>query len=198
LTGCATEEAVGKSPRILESGRHPKSLFAEMWNTIVAGKVWHDEVINKRKDGTFYTEEITITPVTGKAGEITHFIAVKQDVTHRLEIDRKLRESEERFRSLYENSTIGLYRTTPDGRILLANPALCDMLGYESFEELASKNLGEKGTYVDRTRVEVQRLVEEQGEMRGLESAWGGHDGSVVYVRESAKVVRDEAGKVLY
>jgi len=91
-----------------------------------------------------------------------------------------------------------MYRTTPEGRILLANPALVEMLGFDSFEELAVRKLERDETYVDRSRAEFKRMVEEQGEIRGLESAWRRRDGTVVHVRESARVMRGEAGKVLY
>jgi PAS domain S-box-containing protein len=83
LTGYEADEVLGKNPRVLKSGRHPASFYGEMWKTVLAGRVWHGEVINKRKDGTLYTEEMTITPVRGAGGAITHFIAIKQDVSER-------------------------------------------------------------------------------------------------------------------
>ncbi|NOZ79437.1 MAG: PAS domain S-box protein [Acidobacteria bacterium] len=198
LTGYEAEEAIGENPRILKSEKQPESFYAELWNTILDGRVWHGELINKRKDKTFYTEEMTITPVTGESGEVTHFIAVKQDVTERKQMLERLQESEERFRSLYENATIGIYRTTPAGQILMANPALVEMLGYDSFEELARKNLEDRTHYIDRPRAEFKRIIEEKGEIRGLESMWRRRDGAAIYVRESARAVRDSRGQTLY
>jgi PAS domain S-box-containing protein len=107
------------------------------------------------------------------------------------EANRKLRESEERFRSLFENSALGIYRTTPGGRILLANVTLVRMLGYESFEELATRNLEENGFEPSYPREQFRRIIERDGEVRGLESAWKRRDGKIIYVRESAKAVRD-------
>jgi len=121
-----------------------------------------------------------------------------RDVTERRQAEAKLRESEERFRSLYENSTIGLYRTTPEGKILLANPALVQMLGYSSFEELARRNLEEDGYEAGYERNEFQTQIERDGEVRGLEANWKRKDGTSLFVRESAKVIRDSGGKVLY
>ncbi|HHQ48488.1 MAG TPA: PAS domain S-box protein, partial [Acidobacteria bacterium] len=198
LTGYEIEEALGQNPRILKSGRHPDSFYKEMWDTILAGRVWHSELVNRRKDGTLYTEEMTITPVTDESGEITHFIAVKQDVSERKKIEKALQESEERFRSLYENMTIGLYQTTPDGRILMTNPALVKMLGYGSFEELATRNLQEDGFEPEHPRSRFIERIEREGEVRGLISAWRRRDGSVVWVRESARAVRDSEGKTLF
>ncbi len=83
LTGFSREEAVGKSPAIQNSGLHPRSYFEELWKTILAGRTWQGEVTNRRKDGSTYVEDLTITPVRDDEGEIAHFVAVKLDVTER-------------------------------------------------------------------------------------------------------------------
>ncbi|MEW5720095.1 MAG: PAS domain S-box protein, partial [Chloroflexota bacterium] len=111
---------------------------------------------------------------------------------------RELRESEQRFRSLYENSSVGIYRTTPDGRILLANPALVQMLGYASFDELARRNLEQEGFDPAYARADFIRVIEREGEIRGLESAWIRKDGTAFFVRESARAIRDLLGKIMY
>ena len=109
-----------------------------------------------------------------------------------------LRESEERFRSLFENTAIGVYRTTPDGRLLLANPAVVRMLGYSSFGEIAQRNLEEEGYAPGYPRSDFKRRIERDGQIAGLESAWVKCDGSTLFVRESAKAIRDEAGNTLH
>ena len=81
ITGYETQDLLGQNPRILKSGQHDAGFYAEMWKTILSGNVWRGELINRRKDGTLYTEEMTITPVRNSTGEIAHFVAVKQDVT---------------------------------------------------------------------------------------------------------------------
>jgi PAS domain S-box-containing protein len=88
ITGYTTEEVLGKNPRFLKSGRQGPAFYDELWRTISAGEVWQGEIINRRKEGRFYTEEMTITPVRNGAGEIAHFVAIKQDVT----AQRELRE----------------------------------------------------------------------------------------------------------
>ena len=113
-------------------------------------------------------------------------------------MELKLKESEERFRSLYENTTIGLYRTTPDGRILMANPALVRLLGYTSYEELARRNLEEEGFEPGYSRKKFKESMDKKGEVIGLESAWKRKDGSVVYIRESAKYFIDKKRNVHY
>jgi len=109
-----------------------------------------------------------------------------------------MEENAERFRSLYQNSTIGLYRTTPDGRILLANPTLVRMLGYDSFEELAPRNLEKDGFEPSYPRAKFIEKIEKEGEVRGVESAWKRRDGTIIYVRESARAIRDASGRTLF
>jgi PAS domain S-box-containing protein len=109
-----------------------------------------------------------------------------------------LRESEERFRTLYENAALGIYRTTPQGRVILANPALVRMLGYSSFAELATRDLGKNGFEPSYPRSRFTEKIERDGRITGLESAWKRKDGSTIWVRENATAIRDARGKVLY
>lgn len=94
LTGYSTQEIVGQNTRLLKSGRHDPAFYLNLWETILAGRVWHAEMVNRRKDGSLYTEENTITPVLDQHGEITHFIDVKQDITERKELESQLRQSQ--------------------------------------------------------------------------------------------------------
>jgi PAS domain S-box-containing protein/putative nucleotidyltransferase with HDIG domain len=129
---------------------------------------------------------------------LTSVSAQVAQVIERKQAEEALRESEERYRSLYENATIGIYRTTPDGRILVANPALVRMLGYPSFEELAQRDLSTEGYEPEYLRQDFQKRVESEGKISGLESAWKRKDGSTVYVHESSHLVRDDTGQPLY
>lgn len=95
LTGYTSAESMGQNPRVLKSGKHPPEFYTSLWQTIMAGQVWHGELINKRKDGTFYTEEMTITPVRAGNRSITHFVAIKQDVTGRKEMEISLAKAKE-------------------------------------------------------------------------------------------------------
>lgn len=92
LTGYSATEALGQNPRLLKSGKHDRAFFEKMWETIQAGHVWRGELVNKRKDGTLYDGEMTITPVQDPRGVITHFIAVKQDATERKRAEAALGE----------------------------------------------------------------------------------------------------------
>jgi len=123
---------------------------------------------------------------------------LKREISERVNAENSLLDSEARYRLLYENASIGIYQTTPDGRVLLSNMALLNILGYKSFDELKERDI-EKGDF-DPTysRAEFKRLMETEGEIRGLESVWNRQDGKRVYIRENAKAVRDNLGNILY
>ncbi len=80
ITGYAREEAIGRNPKILKSGKQAQEFYDQMWATLRAGQVWASRFINRRKDGTLYEQETTITPVTDDSGRITHFVAVGREV----------------------------------------------------------------------------------------------------------------------
>jgi len=94
VTGYSREEALGQNLRILKSGEHDAEFYQQLWNTILNGESWHGELINRRKDGSFYNEEMTIAPVRTQGGEVTHFIANKKDVTSRRQLEQQLRWAE--------------------------------------------------------------------------------------------------------
>jgi len=90
LTGYTFGEAVGRTPRILKSGRNPPELYREMWTTLLKGEPWHGELVNRHKDGSLRDEEMTITPVHAHGAEITHFVAIKQDISERRRVQAAL------------------------------------------------------------------------------------------------------------
>ncbi len=124
LTGYAVDEIVGRKLDVIQSGQHDAAFYRSMWETIRAGRVWHDEIINRRKDGRLYTEEMTITPVRAAGGDITHFIAIKQDITARKQAEDKIRtlnrDLELRARELDALNQAGrvLYSTLNQERVL--------------------------------------------------------------------------------
>lgn len=101
MTWFTAEESVGQTPSLVKSGMHDEALYAELWRTILAGRVWKSEFINRRKDGFLYDEHGTITPVRDHTGTITHFVAIKQDITDRKLAAKQLQQHAEEmeFRS---------------------------------------------------------------------------------------------------
>jgi diguanylate cyclase (GGDEF)-like protein/PAS domain S-box-containing protein len=135
MTGYSVEEVLGKNPRLLKSGKQPRSYYADLWSTVSSGKVWHGELINTRKDGTTYIEEMTITPLAQNVGQAnwTHFIAIKQDITERKRAEKELRLTQFSVEHASEN----IFWANSQGHFVYVNKAACDSLGY-SREELLS------------------------------------------------------------
>ncbi len=123
---------------------------------------------------------------------------LQMEVTEHKLAEEMLRESEEQLRGLVENAPVGIYRTTLDGIILMANQVLAQMLGYSSTEELMSRNV-EKDSLIPKTsKNQFREQIERDGEIKGFETLWFKKDGSETFVRESARCVRDKDGNVQY
>jgi len=93
-TGYTLEEAIGKNPRILNTGHSPREVYAELWDTILQGREWHGEFCNKKKNGEIFWEAATITPIFDEKNNITHFLAVKEDITERRALESELRQAQ--------------------------------------------------------------------------------------------------------
>ncbi len=94
VTGYSRDEVIGLTPRILRSGEHDTDFYRTIWETITAGRVWQGRIVNRRKDGILFTESATISPVRNTIGQITHFVAVKRDITHEVELEAQLRQAQ--------------------------------------------------------------------------------------------------------
>jgi PAS domain S-box-containing protein len=130
MTGYSSEEAVGQNPRLLKSGRQPAEFYEEMWNTIRAGRVWYGQLVNRRKDGSLYDEEMRITPVADANGAITSYIAIKHDVS-----DRRAAEQAQAFlAAIVENSEDAIFSYAPSGGILTWNRGAEAILGHSAAE----------------------------------------------------------------
>jgi len=171
----------------LEIDKAIKSLIP--WE--VKYRIWH-------KNGTIrwvYEKGKAATNSSGKADFLDGFIL---DITESKLAEIALREEELRYRTLFENAQIGIYRTTPDGKILKANPALIDMLGYESFADLKKRDLEVDKVYVDSNRIYFKELIENQGILKDFESKWKKKNGETIILLENANIVRNSDGETIY
>ncbi len=200
--GYGRDEALGRDladlivpPALREAHRRGLARYLETGEGPVLEK--RIEITAVRSDGCELPVELAIIPIRLQ-GEAPVFTATLRDISERKRAEQTLRGQEEQFRLLFENATHGIYRTTPDGRILLANPALLEMLGYDSFEQLAARNLEADGTEAAYVRAEFKARLEAAGELRGLEAAWERRDGRGIFVRENAHVVRGPDGAPIF
>ncbi len=199
ITGYPAEVAVGRTPRILKSGRQDRAVYEELWRTILAGRPWRGRLWNRRRDGGLYLEEQTITPVAGEHGELTHFIAVKQDVTDRVRLEEELREAEARYRNLVERLPAVVYLGGLDERAgtLYVSPQVEALTGYAPAAWLADPRLVFQVVHPeDRDGLrEARRHLLRTGQPTSFEGRVVTRDGREVWVRDDAVLLRDEEGR---
>ncbi|MGK5095276.1 response regulator [Deltaproteobacteria bacterium TL4] len=94
ITGYHSADVLGKTPRILKSGKQEASFYEKMWDKLLDGEIWSGFIINRKKDGTLYEENMTISPIRDHLGKLINYVAVKYDVTHEKELEKQLRESQ--------------------------------------------------------------------------------------------------------
>ena len=136
VTGYREDEVLGRNPRVLKSGAQAPAFYQSLWRAISAGRVWHGELCNRRRDGSLYWESATISPVRDDRGEIINFVAVKEDITARKRAEQALRESESNYRGLIASLSgeYLLYRHNLDGRMTYLSPSVTRMTGYTEAE----------------------------------------------------------------
>ncbi len=199
MTGYEREDLVGrhfsKIPAI-----HVKDLpkYVRTFRSILTGKAPEPfESSWTTKEGHVRHGEVQVS-LLKDADRSWNAQVIVQDVTDRYETQQALKRSELEYRSLVENAALGVYRTTPDGRILTANDSLVRMLGYESVEQLKQRNLEQEGYEPSTPRILFKQKMEKIGHVEGLESSWSCKDGSTIWVREHAHAVKDDNGTIIY
>jgi PAS domain S-box-containing protein len=137
LTGYPVEEATGKMPgELVKSGKQDRTFYENFWNTILDKKVWSGELINKRKDGSLYYEEETITPVLDSLGNISSFIAIKIDVTERKKLYQALADEKRRLADIIKGTNAGTWEWNIQSGETIFNEQWAQMLGY-TLEEIS-------------------------------------------------------------
>ena len=129
-TGYTAEEAIGQNPRILQAGTMAPQVYKEMWQTLSVGREWKGELHNRRKNGELYWELASISPIRDHSGVVTHYLAVKEDVTERKRMEEELREQELIQRTFMESMPVGLMIIDAETRTVeRANPTAMEMFG---------------------------------------------------------------------
>lgn len=139
LTGYEETEVLRRTPKILSSGKQAKEYYRRLWECIMRGEVWDEEIINRKKSGEEYYAHQTIAPIYDAEGEMSHFVAIQSDITDRRRAEEDLRRSEEKYRLLAESSTDLISRHDLEGVYTYASPASYRLLAYRP-EELVGRN----------------------------------------------------------
>ena len=204
VTGYSLEEAIGQNPRVLKSGTQPQEFYADLWATISSGREWHGEFCNRKKNGELYWESASISPIGDTSGEITHYVAIKDDITERKKFQEELKNSEERIRTMVENIPGVVYRCLMDDAwtMLFISDEIEVLSGYPAADFLGENP---KRTFasimheddIEPVAVNAQKAVDEKvpytNEYRVIDKG-----DSVHWVYARGKAIYDEDGTPLY
>ncbi|MCG8614894.1 MAG: response regulator [Desulfobacterales bacterium] len=136
VTGYTSEEAIGQNPRILKSDGQASDTYESLWRTLAAGDNWRGEFLNKKKDGSLFWESASISPIKDDSGQITHYVAIKEDITEQKQIQKDLREKQSFLQGLIDNSGALIYAKDLEGRYLLVNKDWPEILGLGDIDPL--------------------------------------------------------------
>jgi len=168
LTGYGFEDVRGKNSRCLKSGATPAETFAPLWATISAGHEWRGEFHNRKKNGETYWVAASIAPIRDDAGDISHFIAIEEDITEQKRsaealqrAEMELAKSERQQKTILDNILDPAWMRDPEGRFLSVNQAWCDFCGM-SETQLVGKTIGELPSIYS---AELARKLREEDEM---------------------------------
>jgi diguanylate cyclase (GGDEF)-like protein/PAS domain S-box-containing protein len=197
--GYAEEEVLGKHTRILKSGRQSPEFYQELWETIRAGREWRGEFHNVTKSGRLFWERAVITPICNTAGEVEHFLSIKEDVTVLHEQQERLIESERRYRLISENMSDLICLHDPDGTYRYVSPSVKTLLGYEP-EELTGRSP------YDFSHAEDVALIREGFHQAALQAGHSGivhcrsrhKDGQYVWFETLTTSIADDTGRIVH
>jgi len=192
-------------PRTEIIGKHYRQVLGEATYDLIKGhveavlsgqRVRYEEALPYVRGGTRWVSADYV-PDTDEQGKVKGFFALVTDISRRKRAEQALCESEERYRSLFNGVPVGFYRATPYGQNLDANPAALQMLGYPDLASLQAVNVA--SIYLNpEDRRRWQALIEQEGVVRDFEVQLRCRDGTVIWVRDTARAVRDADGQVLY
>lgn len=191
FTGYSKDEAMGQNPRILKSGKQKKFYYENLWKTILSGQVWENEIINKRKNGSFYIEEMTITPVKDNHGEIVNFIAIKRDLTNKKLAQNAMKASKDQLAAVVEASQAGILIIDKNGKVEQANEEYVRLTGYSGKDEIIGRTTSEWVAPYDleRNKKELETCMV-QGSVNYLDIDYINDKGKITPVEISAKVIK--------
>jgi PAS domain S-box-containing protein len=190
-----------RRPILIDLAIHPEPEIEKSYTNIERkGDILFGEAYTPGLIGGKTHLSATASVLRNAKGEIIAAIECIRDNTGRRQAQEELRQAEERYRSIFENAQEGIYRSTPGGRIIMANPAMAKIFGYASPEELMSGITDvARQLYVDpEERAKIRQILEEQGFVKNYETQLYRKDGSIIWVSMTMRAVRDEKGQLLY
>jgi two-component system sensor histidine kinase/response regulator len=206
VTGYSAEECLGQNPRILKSGLHRPGFYQQLWKTLAEGKVWKGEFCNRKRNGELYWELASIAPITDAQGDITHFVAVKEDITERRRIEQALRESDRRAKMAMDLALLVHWELDVAKRMYTFDDRF-----YALYGTSADREGGTNMSVAEYTRrflpVDEQPIVEEEirqslaskasGQVRRLEHRIIRADGREGFIAVRYQIQRNAKGEIV-
>ena len=192
LTGYSADETLGKTPRILNSGVHSKEFYNELWATVTAGQEWHGEMCNKKKNGELYWEYTNISPVRNEKGEITQFIATKEDITERKRTEEELKLHAQILNSISDT----VFLLDLDGNFVYLNEAAWKSRGYTQ-DEMMAMNLRDLNVQQNTLLAGISMMSLMENGYGYFESAHRCKDGSVMPVEINARITESGGRRLI-
>ncbi|MEK7264392.1 MAG: PAS domain S-box protein, partial [Bacteroidota bacterium] len=197
--GYTAEEVIGKAtPRILKGGLMSQEFYVSFWDSILHNHTVSQELVNKTKEGKLVTVEVSVSPIVSGGNLPIGFLSIQRNITERKHAEKALRESESKFRNVFEHSPLGKSMTEIDGT-LKVNKAFCDIVGY-SEEELTGKHWKEITPPDDIPKMLklVQSLIDGKTSTMHIEKRYIHKNGSLIWTDLITALQRDEKGNPLY
>ncbi|MCC7596467.1 response regulator [Janthinobacterium sp. FW305-129] len=197
ISGFAREELVGQTHRLINSHTHADAFFAQMWQTITAGQVWHGEICNHAKDGGQYWVDATIVPFLDAAGKPYQYIAIRTEISESKRMAETIAKSEREYRNVVNSLNEVVFRTDLNGAWTFLNPAWHTITGFSIADSLGKRIL----QFVDvrdreRAAAGLAQLLDGQVDSMRHEARYVTSDGNVRWIDVCARAERDGLGRL--
>jgi len=196
-TGFSRNEILGRNPRLLQSGHHPRHFYAHLWSVILAGRTWEGDIINRRKNGSVYPERMRITPVLGEDGEIEHFVAVKEDVGARRSAEADEASARFYFEQLVDTLPLPVFAKDSFGVYTFCNTGFEELIGVRK-DQILGHTVREFSAPEHAGRhMEVDELLLNYGGKQIYDVSYQDDDGSTRYYRFHKATVRGPSNEII-
>lgn len=199
LTGYSLEEVIGSNPRILKSGTTSPEEYKHIWEVITSGREWRGEFRNRKKNGEFYFESAVIVPITDEKGKITHFLAVKEDITERKRMEEKLAWEQYLMHSLLDNIPDQIYFKDLESRFLRINKSLASVFGLDDPISALGKTDNDffSKEHASQAYKNEQEIIRTGKPIVGIEEKETWPDRSPKWISTTKMPLRDAKGEII-
>ena len=190
ITGYSADEAIGRTPRILQSGEHDEEFYRDLWRTLLDGEVWKSDIVNRRKDGEHYRANQTIAPIENESGDIEKFVAVNTDISE--QVARK-----QRFEAIFNRTFEFIGLLEPDGTLVEANDTALEFGGFDREDVLGDPFWEAPWWQTAAARSELREAIDRAaaGEFVRYETEVCGEEGTAT-IDFSLRPITDDRGEV--